>query len=343
VDVSVPAVGVVLPQTDVSPRRPSLLPPGEFAELAESLGYESVWMSEGWGRDSFVQLTKMATATEKIAVGTSVVNTFSRSPAVLAMAAASIADAAPGRIRLGVGASHPGLIEDLHGLPYRRPVRRTEEVIKLVGAYTDADRETVEYDGEVFDASGFAPLDVDVPVYNAALGERNRRLTGRLCEGWLPFTIPVPALEAAFESVAAGARDAGRDPSEITVSPWVSAAVSEEPERARQVIREHLAGYVGSMGDDTYKGALAQQFPDAAERIAEAWRRGDETAAAAHVTDDLLNALAVVGSPEEARGQLREVLDTAVIDVPILSIPFEADEAMARTTVDALGPETLAE
>lgn len=341
--MTVSSVGIVLPRTATSPRRPSLSPPGEFASRAESLGYESVWTSEGWGRDSFVELSEMAATTDAIDVGTSVVNTFSRSPAVLAMAAASVAEPSGGRVRLGVGAGHPEMIEDLHGLSYGRPIQRTKETIEVIQAYTTPSDGPVEYDGDIFNVSGYGSQNVPLPVYNAALGERNRSITGKLCEGWIPFIIPIPALKRAFEAVAAGAREAGRDPEEVTVAPWISAAVSENPDRARRIVTDHLASYIGVMTDDTYKGAVAQQFPDEAVRIAAAWRDGDETGAASHVTDEMLDALAVVGTPDAARQQLRDLLAHPVIDIPIVSIPFEADPTLAETTLEALAPTALSD
>lgn len=337
-----PSIGVVLPKTHESPRQPSPYQAAEFGERAESLGYESVWTSEGWGGDSFVEMTQLASSTEEIHVGTSVVNVFSRTPAVLAMGSVAVARASDGRVRLGVGAGHPATIEGLHGIEYTRPVTHVKETLELVRAYTEPSEGLVEYDGEVFSVSGYDPHGVDVPLFNAALGERSRRITGRLCDGWLPFNIPTPALTDAFEVVAAGARDADRDPDDLTVTPWIAAAVSEDADRARRTIRENVASYVGRITDDTYKGAVAQRFPEEADRIAAAWRSGDRDAAADAVTDEILDALAVVGTPESGREQLRELLDHPVIDTPILSIPYLADDDVTETTFVELAPRTLA-
>ncbi|MFB6196704.1 MAG: LLM class flavin-dependent oxidoreductase, partial [Halobacteriaceae archaeon] len=130
---------------------------------------------------------------------------------------------------LGLGTSTRKAIEDLHGEDFDRPVRRTHEAGELIRAFTRGEGR-VDYDGEVFDVADFPALSGDVSVYVAALGEANRRATGRVGDGWLPHNVPFPELEDAFETVADEARDAVRDPDELRVSPSVPCAVSEDPE-----------------------------------------------------------------------------------------------------------------
>ena len=320
-----------------------LLPdrPGEsaaaFASRAESIGYDAVWVGELWGEHAFVQLTRAADHTEHVALGTAIVNVFSRSPAVLAMAAASLSRVAGDRVRLGVGASTPTAIESLHGLPYERPLRRSHETIELVQALTGD--EPVTYDGEIFQVEGVPPVSADVPVYNAALGPRNRRLTGRVADGWLPHNIPFPGLADAFETVADEARDAGRDPERIVVSPYVPSAVSDDPDEARDAVRGHVAYYVGSGAG--YRNAVAAEFPDEAERVSAAWNDGDRAGARERVTDEMVDALGVAGTPEEARERFREVASLPVVDEPIVVVPAQTDEAMTRRTVEELAPDRL--
>lgn len=204
-----PPVGVVYPALDT--------PPGAFARRAETLEYESIWVSEGWGDNAVAVLAEMASTTEIPRLGTAIVNVFSRTPALLTMSAMSLDRISDGRFRLGIGASHPSLIEGLHGVSFERQISRIEETIHLVTAYTGS--EPVEYNGQIFDVERYRPQSVDVPIYNGALGVRNRLLTGRLCDGWIPNQIPVTQLDSYFEPVADGARQAGRDPDEISVTP----------------------------------------------------------------------------------------------------------------------------
>ena len=318
-----------------------------LAVRAEELGYESVWLGELWGTSSPVQLAEIAGNTERITLGTAILNVFSRTPATLAMTANGLDDASDGRFVLGVGTSTQKAIEDLHGMSFERPVRRAHETIELtkrfLGQKGGTDEATsnsrVAYDGEVFHAADFPPLDTDVPIYHAALGQANRRVVARLCDGWIPHNIPFPNLDEAFAYVADHAEKTGRDPADITVAPYVPAAVAEDPNVARDAIRGHVAYYVGS--GEGYRQAVAARFPDAAGKIAEAWRSGERRKAAGHVSDEMVSALGVAGTPDEARAQLHDLAENSVIDHPIVTIPQQTADELAESTIEALAPEKL--
>ncbi|MDL5362492.1 LLM class flavin-dependent oxidoreductase [Halalkalicoccus sp. NIPERK01] len=315
--------GVLLPD--------SAEPTPDFARWMGSQGYDSIWANELWGHDAFVTLAAVAPHTDA-ALGTAIVNVFSRSPAVLAGGAASLSDLASGPIRLGIGPSTPKAIEDLHGIPYDRPVRRLHETAELVRAFT-AGEGRVEYDGEVFSVQDFPALDGEVSVYAAALGETSRRATGRTADGWLPHMIPFENLGSAFETVRRTAREAGRDP-DLAVSPYVPAAVADDPDEAREAIRGHVAYYVGS--GEGYRRAVAKRFPEEAERIAEAWRAGERASAREGVTDEMVDALGVAGTPEKARERFERVAETAPITEPIVVVPSNAGKEMAERTIEEL-------
>jgi 5,10-methylenetetrahydromethanopterin reductase len=305
------------------------------AVRCEDLGYDACWTGELWGRDAFVALTAVAEAVDRIDLGTAIVNVFSRSPATLAAAAASLSEIAPGTVRLGIGPSTPKAVEDLHGRSYDRPVRRLHETGELVAAFTDGEGR-VDYAGETASVADFPALDADVPVYAAALGPAARRATGRVADGWLPHNVPFPELATAFETVAETAREAGRDPDGITVAPYVPAAVAEDEDEARAAIRGHVAYYVGS--GEGYRRAVASAFPDAADRVAEAWAAGDRDAARAAVTGEMVDALGVAGTPVEARERFESVASLSVVDHPIVVVPEGVDAATRERTVAALAP-----
>jgi alkanesulfonate monooxygenase SsuD/methylene tetrahydromethanopterin reductase-like flavin-dependent oxidoreductase (luciferase family) len=320
--------GIVLPQRGPTDTR-------ALAVRCEDLGYDACWTGELWGRDAFVTLTAVADAVSRIDLGTAIVNVFSRSAATLAAAAATLAEAAPAGVRLGIGPSTPKAIEDLHGRTYDRPVRRLHETAELIAAFTAGDGR-VAYDGQTVSVADFPALDADVPVYTAALGPATRRATGRVADGWLPHNIPFPELPDAFETVAATAREAGRDPAAITVAPYVPAAVADDSVAARDAIRGHLAYYVGS--GEGYRRAVATAFPDAAERIVEAWQGGDRDAARAAVTDEMVDALGVAGTPDEARERFDAVASLDAVDHPIVVVPDGVDADRTERTITALSP-----
>jgi alkanesulfonate monooxygenase SsuD/methylene tetrahydromethanopterin reductase-like flavin-dependent oxidoreductase (luciferase family) len=306
-----------------------------FARLCEDAGYDVCWTGELWGRDAFVALAAAADAVDRIDLGTAIVNVFSRSAATLAAAATSLAEVAPAGVRLGIGASTPKTVEDLHGRDYDRPVRRLHETAELVGAFT-AGGGRVSYDGETVSVADFSALEADVPVYTAALGPAARRATGRVADGWLPHNVPFATLSSTFETVARTAREAGRDPADVTVAPYVPAAVADTSTAARALVRGHLAYYVGS--GEGYRRAVASAYPERAARIAEAWAAGDRETAREAVTDEMVDALGVAGTPDEARARFRELRAMDVIDHPIVVVPDGADRKTVERTVRALSP-----
>jgi len=320
--------GLLLPPADV-------MDPTGIATTAESMGYGSVWIPELWGSDAFVQLGVIARETDTIELGTAIANVFSRSPAVLAMAAATVDRFSDGRMRLGTGVSTPKAIEDLHGMAYERPIRRSHETIAVLKEYLSDGDGPASYDGQLFEVSDFDRLDADVPVFHAALGPANRRVVGRLADGWIPHMVPFSRLGESFEGVASAAESAGRDPDEITVAPYVPAAVdAEDPDAARDAIRDHVAYYVGN--GEGYRNAVAGRFPDEADTVADLWAEGDREGARAAVTDEMIADLGVAGTPGEARAQLADLADVA--EIPILTVPRNATD-LALGTIDALAPD----
>lgn len=320
--------GVLLPS---NPERD----PVGVTTRAAALGYDAVWTPELWGDGAFVRLAAIAGATDDLRLGTAIANVFSRSPAVLAAAAASLDRVSGGRFTLGLGVSTAKAVEDLHGMSFDRPVTRARETIELVRGFLGDDG-PVDYDGEVFSVADFPPLDADVPIFHAALGRENRRVVGHLCDGWIPHNLPLHTLDDAFTVVADAAREVGRDPDEITVAPYVPTAVADAEAGAQAAIRGHVAYYVGS--GEGYRRAVAGTFPEEAEQIATAWCAGDRDAARDAVTDEVAAALGVAGTPETAPDRFTALLGDSIIDHAVIVVPPGLGEADARLTLETLAP-----
>jgi alkanesulfonate monooxygenase SsuD/methylene tetrahydromethanopterin reductase-like flavin-dependent oxidoreductase (luciferase family) len=307
--------------------------PAAIAETAEEFGYGGVWLGELWGTSSVVKLSEIATRTEEIGIGTAILNVYSRSPAVLAMTAATLDDVSGGRFTLGVGTSTPKAVEDLHSMSFDRPVRRSHETIDLVKQFL-AGEGRIDYDGEVYETADFPALGVDVDVYHAALGRANRRVVARLADGWIPHNVPFPDLPEAFDYIVDHTPE-DREVDDISVAPYVPAAVSEDAEEARDAVRGHIAYYVGS--GDGYRRAVARRFPEGADRVAELWRDGERGDATDAVTDEMVEALGVAGTAAEARDQFEEIASMDVVDRPMVTVPNNATD-LAEETVAALAP-----
>jgi len=307
----------------------------EFAVEAEDLEYNRVWIGELWGEDSFVKLTEMAIQTETVGIGTSIVNVYSRSPATLAVAAASVDRIADGRMRLGVGTSTPKIVRDLHGIEFDVPIRRVHESGEIIKRYL-SDENRVSYEGDIFEVTDFPGLERDIPVYNAAIGNANCRATGRVYDGWMPHNIPFPKLAESYDRIQSAAEEAGRPPDSIEIAPHVPTAVSEDPSEAKGAIRQHIAYYAGSA--EPYRRAMARLFPDEVEKITELWRDGRRTKAKDTVTDEMIHAFGVAGTPESVRDQIISLLETTCIETPIIVPPHKMEMDMIRRTIRETAP-----
>lgn len=309
----------------------------DVAVRAESLGYDNIMLTELWGENSFVQLAELAHATEEIGLGTAIVNVYSRSPAVLAMTAVSLDRLSDGRFLLGTGVSTKKVIEDLHGMSFDRPVRRAHETIEVVKKFIAGDGERVNYDGELIDVADFPAQSASVPIYHAGLGPANRRVVGRLADGWLPHNIPISELDDAFELIADTAEESGRDPDDITVAPYLPTAASEDRDAARNTLRRHIAYYVSS--GEGYRKAASMRFEEEVDRVNEAWRNGDRETAAEEVTEEMIDNLGVAGSPDEVRDRLQTLVEDTVTDRPIIVIPDPASDELRDETIEHVAPE----
>jgi coenzyme F420-dependent oxidoreductase len=326
-------VGLTLPRSEDLPRQEIV----EVVQQAEALGYDSVWVGESWGRDGFTWLTQLACHTSCIKLASGITTVYSRSPALIAQTVAALDEISEGRVILGLGTSGPLVIENWHGLPFDRPLRRTREYIEIIRLILNGER--VNYNGEIFRLKGFrlpfTPVRSRVPIYVASLGPQNLRLTGELADGWLPIYLDTAYLPRFQGDLERGAVRAGRNLEAIDVAPYILSCVSEDVEAARRLVQAHLAYYIGGMGT-FYANLIARYgFEDEVARVREAWGRRDRQAAASQVSDTMMAHMAICGSPEEGRVQL-EKYRAAGVTLPIVSFAHGASRAMIRQTMEGL-------
>jgi coenzyme F420-dependent oxidoreductase len=326
-------IGLTLPRSEDLPRKEIV----EVVQQAEALGYDSVWIGESWGRDGFTWLTQLACHTSRIKLASGITTVYSRSPALIAQTVASLDEISEGRVILGLGTSGPIVIENWHGIPFDRPLRRTREYIEIIRLILSGER--VNYKGEIFQLKGFrlpfTPVRPRVPIYVASLGPQNLRLTGELADGWLPIYLDASHLQDFQRDLEGGAQKAGRRLSAIDVAPYILSCVSEDVEAAHSLVKSHLAYYIGGMGT-FYANLIARYgFEDEVSRVREAWGRGDRKSAASQVTDTMVAHMAICGSPKEGRAQL-EKYRAAGVTLPIVSFTHGAARDMIRQTLEGL-------
>ncbi|WP_265108144.1 TIGR04024 family LLM class F420-dependent oxidoreductase [Halosolutus halophilus] len=312
----------------------------DYARRAEAGGYDCAWLPETWGRDAVTVLTAMAERTDSIEIGSSILNTYSRSPALLGQTAATLQEASDGRFRLGLGPSGPVVVENWHGMAYGNPLRRTRETVEIVRQVLSGSR--VEYDGDDFDLSGFRlrcdPPDPAPPIEVTGMGPKAVELAGRFADGWHGIMLTPDGVAERLDDVERGAELADRDPDDVTVTAGVTCCALDDADRARDLARQHVAFYVGGMGT-FYRDALVRQGYDVAEEIHDAWQEGERERALALLGDDLLDDLCAAGDPETAREGLERYAAVDGIDAIAVSFPRGADEDEIDATMNALAPD----
>ena len=293
----------------IEPRSPGAV---EFAVAAERLGVDSVWVPEVWGYDALTGLAYLAAKTSALRLGTFVVQLGSRSPAMLATSALSLQELSDGRFLLGVGTSGPRVMEGWHGVRFRKPVETTRETIEIVRMVSRGER--LEHPGEIYplplpDSSGAAlkPLvrPRHVPVYVAAMGPRNLRLTGEMADGWLGNAFIPEAAEVFLGPLREGAERTGRTLADIDLVVPVAVEFHDDDASADAAARKHADGYaftIGAMGTggrNFYNDAFTRLgYGEQVAAVAELWQSGRRDEARAAVPIDLGRLTNLVGTQQ---------------------------------------------
>ena len=313
----------------------------EQATLAEELGYDRAWLPETWGRDAVTTLTCIARETTDIGIGTSIIPVYSRSPALIGQTAATLQEVSEGRFRLGLGPSGPIVIENWHGMEFGNPLRRTRETVDIVKQVLSG--ETVSYDGEYFDLDGFR-LRCDVPeprpsVDTAAMGPKAVELAGRFADGWHALLLTRDGLRERLEDFGRGSELGDRARSEQRVTLSLTCCAIDDGEKAKALVKQHSAFYIGGMGTFYRDNLIRQGHEDIANAVYDNWQAGDRDEAMAALPDELLEQLCVWGTPDEARAHFERFTDLDGVDAVSVSFPRAADLDQIESTVRALAPE----
>lgn len=302
----------------------------QCVKLAETLGYESAWVGEGHGGDQFAVLAACAMRTSKIQLGTSITSVYVRSIPTIAMAAATVDELSEGRFILGVGSSHKVQVEPEHGMAYGKPITRIRESVEIIRELLRTGR--VRYEGETVRIESFdfwfTPRRPDVPIYVAAVFPKMLTTCGEIADGVILTRSTLETGALVKERLAEGAKSSGRDGSRITVTSLLPTAVAASRQEALDAMRPGVAFYAGFF--PRYNRLIAQYgFADEAKAIADAWSRGDRALAERAVSDELVDAISVVGTPKQCRERLKAYRQSG-IDVPIISPFARGSDAKAK-------------
>jgi F420-dependent oxidoreductase-like protein len=294
----------------------------QLAQEAERLGYDSLWTAEAYGSDAVAPLVWLASKTERIHVGTAIMQMPARTPAMTAMTAATIDLLTGGRFLLGLGASGPQVVEGWHGVVYGKLLTRTREYVDIVRRILRREQ-PLEHHGEYYDipvrgGTGLGkplklivhPLRASIPIYLAAIGPRNVALAAEIADGWLPVFFSPKRFNVFRASLDEGfaRRTDGKTLDDFDIAPTVSVVIGDDTDACRMQVKPHLALYIGGMGarGKNFYNDLARRYgyEDAATRIQDLYLSGKKNEAVAAVPDELVDEIALCGPRERIKDQL---------------------------------------
>ena len=306
--------------------------PSEYTDLlarlhvADELGVDSAWVGEVWGREMFTYLGMLAGQTKNIKLGPGIVNSFSRSPAVLAMAMATLDEMTGGRAVFGIGSSGQLVIEYLHGVKFDRPLTRLREYVEVFNILVSGEK--LNYEGEVFTLTRgfkllFKPIRPHIPVYIAAITPKSIIQTGEIADGWMPIFWPKERFAEGRRQLEEGAAKAGRDPSQIQTAPTIAMHIIEKGDDVEAVKREAkqpIAFYVTRMGVFYYQMLERNGYEREVAAIKEAFAAKDDNAMIDAVSDEMMDSITITGALEECVEKLNERRELGV-DLPVVALP----------------------
>ncbi|HEX6489566.1 MAG TPA: LLM class flavin-dependent oxidoreductase [Candidatus Dormibacteraeota bacterium] len=335
-------IGINVPYADSRPPNEMV----SFVQAADRLGYDTVWVPEAYGWDAISILAMYACSTERIKLGTGIINVFSRSPALIGQTAAALDAISGGRFVLGLGTSGHQVVAGWHGVPFEKGVKRMQETADVVRCVLK--RERVTYEGEVFSIPmGLKlithPVRDTVPVYFATLTPAGLRATGATADGWLGVFYSAEHFPKVVRPLLEeGARAAGRDIDDLTIGTFQTVVVTDDLAAGRDRVRPYLCLYIGGMGsrERNYYNRLWRQygFEAEAERIQDLYlaKRRDEALAA--VTDEMVDLVSIIGPLDRCRARLSELERSGLDEIALsLTVP-DGQPGDLVNALEALAP-----
>ncbi|MGW4753054.1 LLM class flavin-dependent oxidoreductase [Streptomyces chartreusis] len=319
----------------------------DFVAEAEKLGLDICWVAEAWGSDAPSALGYYAARTERMLLGSGVMQVGTRTPVSLAQTAITLSNLSQGRFLLGLGPSGPQVMEGLHGVPFARPLARVRETVEIVRQVIGGGK--IDHSGDEYriplPGGDAVPMKLSmraehpVPIYLAALSPAMLRLTGEVADGWLGTSfVPEGAADAYFAPLDEGLARGGRARADLDACQGAEVAFAPDEEALGAMVagrKKELAFSLGGMGSAStnfYNRAYSRQgWADVAAEVRERWQAGDRDGAAALVTDDMVLATTLIGTESMVRERLRVWRDAGVDTVRLY--PAGADLAARLDTL----------
>ena len=303
----------------------------DFVVEAEKLGLDICWVAEAWGSDAPSALGYYAACTDRMILGSGIIQVGTRTPVAVAQAAITLSNLSQGRFLLGLGASGPQVIEGLHGVSFARPLARLRETVEIVRRVVDGGK--ISYSGREFEiprpGGEAVPMRLSmraehpIPIYLATLSPAMLRLTGEVADGWLGTSfVPEGADAAYFAHIDEGLARSGRTRADMDICQGAEVAFAPDEDALHEMVaarKKELAFSLGGMGSAStnyYNQAYSRQgWADIATEVRERWQAGDRDGAAGLVTDEMVLATTLIGTESMVRQRLNIWRDAGVTTV----------------------------
>jgi 5,10-methylenetetrahydromethanopterin reductase len=304
-----------------------------YGRIAEDNGFESLWVTERYfHEETFSLLGFLAAATQRIKLGVGVVNPYTRNPALLAMASATLDRISGGRFVLGLGRSEKSVIEDKMGIPYGNSRAALVETVQHLRRLFAGERVTA---AARYKLSGVRlatiPIQQRLPIYLAGIGAKGLRLVGETADGVLLNAYVPPAyVRYAVEEIRSAATAAGRDPQAIDIACMLVVRLTDDPESMRLTLKQRIVRLL----DEPHVGEILLEKggfdPGVLPSLRKTIKEDGEKAAVPLVTDAMVDAFYVVGPADYCKARIEEYREAGV-DSPLLLPRLEDYQKVAET------------
>ena len=280
----------------------------DYTQEADKLGVDQAWSAEAWGMDAIVPLAYLAAKTEKIKLGTGILQISSRVPSMMAMTAQSLDTVSKGRFILGLGVSGPQVVEGLHGASFAKPLSRLRECVEILRIALAGEK--IAFEGEHYllprpGGEGKAirlsqPPRPELPIYLATLGPKSLQMTGELANGWLGTCFLPEHASVFLDDLSTGTKKAGRSLNDIDIQAGGYFEISDDVDGLINKLRPGMAFTLGAMGSaktNFYNDAYCRAgYEDVAKEVQSLWVAGNRDEAIKRVPDELITMSNFIGT-----------------------------------------------
>ena len=280
----------------------------DYTQEADKLGVDQAWSAEAWGMDAIVPLAYLAAKTEKIKLGTGILQISSRVPSMMAMTAQSLDTVSKGRFILGLGVSGPQVVEGLHGASFAKPLSRLRECVEILRIALAGEKIALDGEHYVLPRPGgdckairlSQPPRPELPIYLATLGPKSLQMTGELANGWLGTCFLPEHASVFLDDLSTGTKKAGRSLNDIDIQAGGYFEISDDVDGLINKLRPGMAFTLGAMGSaktNFYNDAYCRAgYEDVAKEVQSLWVAGNRDEAIRQVPDELITMSNFIGT-----------------------------------------------